>query len=491
MANHSSLIRNMKFTQTLGLCLFLAFAAFTANARNGYKIKVKFTDKQDSVAFLAHYFGKPLPTIYKTDSARFDKNGVATFESNEPLLGGIYIVMLSDKTTYFEFLLDNGADMSITATASKLPQGLVFKNSPENERFLSYISYLKDFGERQKQLQDRLNTAASAADTAAVRTASKKQSQELISYRRDYIQKYPGTLLSSIFKALETPQVPEGDHLLPDGAKDSTFAYRYYKAHYWDGFDFKDDRLIHTPIYDAKLEEYFNRVVVPSTDSIEKEANWILAQTRGQKELFKYTLWWLTRNAETSKIMGMDEVFVYLVENYYMKGDAYWLDHDALEKYYDRARKIAPNLIGNVAPEIKMQDIKGKSMPLSAVKAKYTVIAFWDPTCGHCLKEIPALDSVYNAVLKSRGVKVYSVRTEGPETEWQKVINTHPGMEEWINVYDPTNTSDFRSKYDVYSTPTIYLLDENKIIRGKRLDHTNILEVIDLLEKQKSNASKS
>jgi hypothetical protein len=66
--------------------------------------------------------------------------------------------------------------------------------------------------------------------------------------------------------------------------------------------------------------------------------------------------------------MGMDEVFVYMVENYYMKGDAYWLDNDGLQKYYDRAAKIAPNLIGNLAPEIKMTlpSIFTKDLPSAA-----------------------------------------------------------------------------------------------------------------------------
>eukprot|EP01030_Chromulinospumella_sphaerica_P014279 gene14279-14072_t len=46
--------------------------------------------------------------------------------------------------------------------------------------------------------------------------------------------------------------------------------------------------------------------------------------------MFHYTLWWITRYVENSKVMGMDEVFVYLVENYYMKGDAFWLKSDEL-----------------------------------------------------------------------------------------------------------------------------------------------------------------
>src|ERR1043165_3158812 len=135
------------------LLMGIAQQAF-ATPKDGYKIQVKFTDVTDSMVYLAHYYGKPLPTIYKADSAKIDKNGVATFQSNEKFVGGIYMMLLQDKKTYFEFLLDNGNDIGITATTAKLPDGLKFKNSPENERFQEYVKFLKDFGSKQQAEQD-------------------------------------------------------------------------------------------------------------------------------------------------------------------------------------------------------------------------------------------------------------------------------------------------------------------------------------------------
>jgi hypothetical protein len=35
-----------------------------------------------------------------------------------------------------------------------------------------------------------------------------------------------------------------------------------------------------------------------------------------------------------------------------MTGQAYWVDSAQLVKIVDRARKIAPNIIGNTAPEL-------------------------------------------------------------------------------------------------------------------------------------------
>ena len=474
----------------LFVLLFIAGMAQQVAAKEGYRIQVKFNGTTDSIVYLAHYFGKSLPTIYKTDSAVIDKKGNALFQSKTRTLGGIYMLLLGDRKTYFEFLLNDGDDIGITADVSKLPEGLVFKNSPENEHFQGYVKFLKGFSEQQQSLQKQMADAKSPADSSKVRDKMVAASKELVAYRKNAVKQHPNTLLATIFSALEVPQVPEGKHLLPDGSEDSSFSYTYYKSHYWDGFNFKDDRLIHTPIYDAKLEEYMNKLVLPYEDSVIKESDMLLSKTRGQQELFKYTLWWLTRNAENSKIMGMDRVFVYLVENYYMKGDAYWLDNEALGKYYDRAAKIAPNLIGRVAPEIKMTGIDNKEHTLSSINSKYTLVVFWDPTCGHCTKEIPAIDSAYKAVLKDKGVEIYAVRTEGDEKLWREFITKH-NLTGWTHVYDPEHKSNYRSMYDVYSTPVLYLLDDKKIIRGKRLDHSNVIDVINMLEKKEDKSTKS
>lgn len=480
----------MRKILTALLAILISFSvqsvsAKTTERKDGYKIKVKFTDVTDSTLYMVHYYGKPLPTIYRSDSATLDKNGVAVFESDSFTLGGIYMILMSDKSTYFEFLLNNGDEFSATATKSKLPTGVTFKNSPENTRFIKYVKFLEDYGKKSAALQDKLADAATAEDTAKVSEDYKVLSAELKDYRKSYIKEYPNTLLSNIFRGLLVPEVPEGTHYNEDGSVDSNFSFNYYKDHYWDDWDFQDDRLIHTPIYDGRLEDYFNRIVLPIADTVQAEADILLEKAKGSKDMFKYTLWWLTRFTESSKVMGMDAAFVYLVENYYMRGDAYWLSTEDLGKYIERAQKIAPNVLGKIAPELKMPDIDGEMRSLHGVDANYTLLIFWSPECGHCLKEMPKVDSVYEAVLKDKGVKIYGVKTEGTIEKWKEVIE-EKGLEDWIHVHDPDRKTRFRSDYDIYSTPVLYLLDERKIIRGKRIDHSNILDVIEMVERKKN-----
>jgi peroxiredoxin len=459
----------------------------SALAKDGYRIKVNLKNTTDTMVYLVHYYAEPLPKIYKTDSASV-KKGEAILENKDSVLGGIYMILPSSRNTYFEFLLKNGDDFTVSADIKDLPASVVFKNSDENVRFYEYVHYLKGFGDKQEQFKAQLSKAKRASDTAEIREKAAETGKELTKYRRNYASKFPNTLLGNIFNGMDLPDVPEGKHFLADGSVDSNYNYLFYKQHYWDKFNFKDDRLIHTPIYDSRLEEYMNRLVIPYEDSVIKEGDLLLAKIPKRTELFKYTLFWLTYNAQTSKIMGMDRVFVHLVENYYMKGDAFWLDRDGLQKYYDEAARKSPNLIGRIAPDLMLKDVNGKSYRLSDFKAKYTLLVFWEPTCGHCMTEVPKIDSVYRAALKAKGVKLIGVRTDDPVETWQDFIKKHK-LDEWLHLYDADNSSNYRGKYDIRTTPSVYLLDENKIIIGKKLDHSNIATVIEIQDKKGKQSS--
>lgn len=471
----------------------MALTALPMSAKESYRVTVSIPDAPNTMAYLVHYYGMPRPKIFMSDSATLDKHGTAVFIGKDAdFAGGIYTILLKDTSqTNFEILLNKGDDYSVTAMRSKLPGGLKFKGSAENERFLRYLDYMKNFGEEQEELSKELKVAKSAADTEAIRVKARAAAKERTEYMRNYASQYPGTLLTNVFKAMEVPEIPEGPHYLADGkTKDSTFAYHYYKAHYWDKFDFRDDRLIFTPLYDAKLDEYISKLTVAWPDSVKHEADMLLSNMHGTKDLFHYTLWWLTRHTENSKVMGMDEAFVYLVEKYYMKGDAFWLKDDELQKYIDRAQKIAPNVIGNMAPVVKTTNVfTKKPETMNDIKASYTLLVFYSPTCGHCEHEMPVLDSLYDAVLKAKGVKVFTVATEGEEKQITDFLAKHKIDKKWTNTWDPEYKSDARTKYDVYSTPNIYLMDERKIIRGKRLDHNNIAGLIEMLEKKSLTGS--
>jgi thiol-disulfide isomerase/thioredoxin len=110
-------------------------------------------------------------------------------------------------------------------------------------------------------------------------------------------------------------------------------------------------------------------------------------------------------------------------------------------------------------------------------------LLFWDANCGKCKEEIPKIMELYKAqnaktnLNANKKVEVYGVGMTPDPKEWKKYI--HENKLPWINVNDPNHESNFRKFYDVYSTPVIYLLDENKNIVAKRLSTEQLKEFIE------------
>ena len=113
-----------------------------------------------------------------------------------------------------------------------------------------------------------------------------------------------------------------------------------------------------------------------------------------------------------------------------------------------------------------------------SVNAPYTIVCFWDPTCGHCREEVPQMDSMYHAKWQKEGVKMYGVLTETKEQpKWKEFMNKY-NLQSWINVYqtdeqkkidEDAKKPSYKQLYDVTQTPTLYLLDKDKRIIAKKL----------------------
>lgn len=260
-----------------------------------------------------------------------------------------------------------------------------------------------------------------------------------------------------------------------------------------------DERIIRTPFFLPKLERYYRELMVPEPDSIIKEADYQLLLARSCPEMYKFLLNWLTDEYISPKYMGQDAVFVHLFEKYHSKGVSNWLNEKQIETVSRRAYMLMANLVGARAADLEMQDTAGKSSPLYNVSADYTVVVFWDPTCGHCKEEIPRMDSVYKASWKLHGVKMYGVLSADSKAdqklEWVKYIREH-NLGDWVNVYQTKEVETaitvaqkpgYRQLYDVTQTPTVYLLDKDKQIIAKKLTWQQLDELLQVKWKLKTN----
>ena len=464
---------------------FFAILITSATFAQGYQLTLKANGYKSGIAYLTYYMGS---NFNIADSAAIGNNSVAVFKDTGKLQPGIYAIFFPGKQLRTEFLIGTEQIMTVTADTADLINKTVVTGSKEN---ILYDQYQKIAASKGKMIQqERMAFAASAtkADSAMHEKKYMALLNELNQYREGIIKNQPTSMMAALLSAMKEPVYPDK---IPITRADSIYNYNEYKKHYWDGISFMDDRIIRTPFFLNKIERYYREVISPDPDSIIKDVDYKLLLARSSPEMYKFLLNWLTDEFINPKYMGQDAVFVHLFEKYHSKGLTSWLNTKQMEAISRRAYMLMANLIGEKAADLDMLNADDKATSLYSVNAEYTVIIFWDPNCGHCKEEVPRLDSIYRASWKKHNLKIFAVLTpdgkQNVKPEWLIFIKEH-NLNEWTHVYKTKEMEDadyealrpgFRQLYDINMTPTIYLLDKEKRIIGKKL---TLLQLNDLLE---------
>jgi thiol-disulfide isomerase/thioredoxin len=446
-------------------------SVMSAKDSGSFTVTLKTPSYKAGLSYLCYHMGKNLNI---EDSAMVSENGVAVFKGNRNLPGGIYAIVFPGKNRTVDFFVNKEQNISIYADSADL-QNIQIKGSDENKLFQQYQKFVSVIG-MQMQMENMAYTASKTkADSSTHKDKYLELSKQLSAFR-DSIMKNNPTALMSVF--LNTMKEPEILHNNPTNRQDSLDNYNYYKEHYWDGVSFMDDRIIRTPFFLPKFERYYREILVQAPDSIIKDIDYRLLFARNAPEMYKFMLNWFTDEYLNPKIMGQDAVFVHLFEKYHSKGLTNWLNEKQMETITRRAYMQMSNLIGVKAANLEMLDSTGKMSTLYDLNADFTLVIFWDPSCGHCKEEVPRIDSIYRASWKAHNVRIYSVLSDNDKkTEWVNYIKEHK-IGDWTNVYETKEMEKavtdakrpgFRQLYDVTQTPTLFLLDKEKRIIGKKL----------------------
>ncbi len=451
--------------------------------QTGYDIRIKLEPYKQTYVYLGYYYGK---TRAIADSALVDEHSAGRFKGAEALPGGIYFIVSPSKQILFEVLVDKDQHFSIQADTTLLPDGVTFKDSPENVEFKDYSSFANRTGREINRLTQEYENARNGKDSAALFARIKDLTGRIQQYRDSITRQSPESFLATLFSSMHEPRIPPvSEH--PGGKYDSNFVYEYYKEHYWDGLSFADDRLVRTPFFEPRLEKYFRDLVAPQPDSLIKEIDRMLLYARSAKEMYKFLMVHFVQAYINPKYMGHDAVFVHLFEKFINTGMTPFFTEQYREFAERRAYSLMANLIGKQAAELDMVDTLNRPLPLYSVKSEFTVICFWDPSCSHCKEVVPKVDSIFNAKWKNQGVEVYGVKVTGSREDWVKFISDNH-ITGWKHVYQPTARQEqeirekrpgYKQLYDVYQTPILYLLDKDKRIIAKKLSYLQIDEVID------------
>lgn len=476
---------------TLSIAFALICSTLAAQIKDySYKFEFKGLKAKDTV-YLANYYGK---NLYYFDTAYVNGTSVALFKKKKELRPGIFAVVIPGGKR-MELVIAEPA-FSATADTSDLEESIVYTNSRENTEFERYKKTIGSFTKRAEGLKEKGEKGKSSDALKALDKEVKDFQLKFMQDNKDLLIGQYVTLLLDV----EIPEFPKN----PDGSRDSISTYYYYRDHYFDRVNLKNDYMTNTALFANKLEYWMDKIVLQHPDTIVKMTRFMTDKMVNGGDLYKYTVEYVTTTYNKSKIIGMDAVFVGLAHEYFLAGKTAWVDTARMRKIKEYVAKTEPLLLGKPAHPLSLVDTTMKNWKrLYDMKDDIIVLVFWEPSCGHCKKAMPILAEYFNKT-KGKDFGVYAVSPDS-DADWTKFIHENK-MEGFTNVtvlpglnadqpklisLIQSGTTDLKSlnykdTYDVYSTPTVYILDKNKKILLKQVSVEQIEELITDIKKKES-----
>ena len=482
--------------------LFLSF--LVAGLSYSQKLRFKVLGQKDTTVHLVKYYGDKM---YYADTAEM-KSGVVEFDGSKQKPGVMALLMPDQK--YFDFIYNN-EEVSIETGFPDFVKSMKIKKSEENIIFIDYVRFITEKKTNAGKLSEqRKEFKSGEKQYDELGQEIKKLNDEVVAYQNNLIKTHKNKFVSKLVQMSMDVQIPDAPKDENGKIKDSLFAYKYYKAHFWDNTDLKDDRLLNTPVFHNKLAQYFGKtMLLQHWDTIIKYAFDFCDRLDPKSEMFKYCVTWITSTFEKSNIMGMDKVMVKMGERYYCaknaegKSPAYWMTEEKLKDFCEKVNTNLNLVMGAKPPNLILRDTSDvKWRDFYSLESEYTILYFWDPECGHCKKVTPKLGTLYNQKWKDRNIEVFAIgKAVGEDfVKWKEFIRKNDlqyinvgvtealftaaleNPREFVPEYTTLESLNYQLTYDIFTTPRVFVLDKDKKIIGKGLTVSQLEEMMDRLQ---------
>jgi len=460
------------------LVLFSFLGFLSADAQ--YDINIELKNYNNDTLIIGNYYGDR--TLVK--DTLLGSNGKFHFTGTDTLDPGVYLMLLRPDNNYAQFFVNEEEKEFSISWDTKIPTGLVAEGSIDNTIFYEYLNLLESVRPRAEELKGKMAAAAEAGNQdKASEDALNVIDKQVKTKQSEIIAEHPNSITAVFIKSTINVEIPEYDGTPEDVQYKK---YLYYKEHYFDNIDLGNPAVVRTPFLNDKVDTYMDKLTPNDPDSIKQAIDYLLERMEPSPQTFRFYTSYLINKYANTKIVGMDAVYVHMVDKYYSSGKAEWADEETLAKMKENANNIRPILIGRTFPAITTFMADGSPVEINKIESPYTVVLFWAHTCGHCTKSMPDVVSFFDEY-ESKGVTLVSVCTKGGEkTEACKEAVPGKNMEKFINTFDEYQR--YRRKVYINTTPKIFILDKDKKIIIKDIpanELKNVMESVIKLDSQK------
>lgn len=388
----------------------------------------------------------------KTDTILVDnkKYAVGKFEFTLPANAkkGMYRVTYKQRGQGYVDFLFNKENVEFTFNPQFPDQSINYSVSKENKM---YREFLEAIAIRQQQL-DSIQMVGLKSPEKTSNKAYLTKLKQVEDVHNIYLNRSKGMLASNFIKAIQRKNPKT---LITDRQQ----YFNYVVKNFFANMNFNSKELYNSSFLVDRISDY----VFYLNYSDEREL---------QEKLYKESIQ-LVMSKVTSEQFKKD-VLEFLISQFNAKKDVVMVDY-LFDTFY---KKLQPNMqskkfknkilkslqaeVGRIAPDFSWK-FDGKSYQLSKLKdAQKYILVFWSTKCSHCLRDMPKLHEYMKDI---EDVKVIGYAIEKDNYDWNNYIYK---LKSWHNVLGLNRWENkIARKYNVFSTPTYFVLDANKKIISK------------------------
>lgn len=439
-----------------------------------YNISVQITNQPNHEIILGSIRGDKFTPIDTTQPI----NNTIQFNLPANITTGIYRIILgqtrvaqimNEPPQQLDFIYNN-EDINLATDFKQPEDSLNVAQSIENEVWCT-------FKQKEKALQDQLQLAQKELDYYREKNDTVNITKSITLYNRlqkeraeliqKTIQKCPDLYATKLIKMYQEPFL--------DGNLNQQQRTQLFKAMYLTGLDFTDESLMNSFLYNQKIFKYLMAYAVRGITREKQEAEFenaidmIAAHTNKNEKVYEFILDYLVTGIEK---LRMDNLITYIADKY--SGTTCQTDEITT---FERKLLQQKMKVGTVVPDFTLNDINGDPVTLQEVLKDKNLVMFWASWCPHCNEMIPEIQQWLKS-LNTTDFEVIAISLDEDKKEWEdKVFELK--MEGWYNLSNLQKWEcNVVKDYNVYATPTMFVIDKDRKIIGKPLTLVELKSVV-------------
>lgn len=401
-------------------------------------------------------------TGLETEEIRFlDVDGQGSLQGEVLFNQGMYLLECDDWK--LEFLSVKRPVQFVMHDCHDL-RSIQFIDSPENETWANYLIERQQYRQNVEALKTVLRQYDPSSDfyqTAKneyfkLHEAYFKVTDSLISLRNDYASR----LIRTDREAAVDPSLPVQEQRL------------WLLEHYLDEVDFNELSLIPTNVLTTKLLDYLSvtqglQGITDPELAFVVGLDRIFEKAKVNLSMYGFVLEYMLQGFSA---LGMSKVTDYLL-NYPQLAEGEITQEEALA-LESRIQKYQKVKVGAKAPDIDGTTVDGKTYHLYDSEARQVVVFFWAVDCEYCH------DFLVNLRKKLDLEKEFELVTVALADSREEVVEELESLklkDKGFHLFDEARWDGKAFlDYHVTSTPTVFLLDQDKTIVCKPYDWNEI-----------------